>query len=181
MIPRFDGLSPYVDYPFQYSLHILDKPGGRLRHTEYLHQDNSNPMPALIEKMKKDFDNWNSIKKDLTEKKSPFFSEGEIWISHVGINIGDEEDGKGADFLRPFLIIKKWNNSIFWAIPLSTKIHKTGVFYYPFQFSKRKSIAMLSQIKLSDAKRLKRKIGNISSEDFRNISVRMQSFFNTGN
>lgn len=131
--------------------------------------------------MKKDFDKWNILKKEISKRESPFFSEKEIWISHVGINVGDEEDGKGREFLRHFLIIKKWNNSMFWAIPLSTKTHKKGIFYYPFKFSKRSSIAMLSQIKLSDGKRLKRKIGIISKEDFNNISFRMQSFFNTGN
>ena len=112
----------------------------------------------------KNFERWNILKQELSEKNSPFFSEGEIWISHVGINIGDEEDGKGRESLRPFLVIKKWNNSICWVIPLSTKTHKKGVFYYPFQFSKRKSIAMLSQIRLCDAKRFKRKIGIISKE-----------------
>lgn len=129
----------------------------------------------------KNFDKWNALKKELSERKSPFFKEREIWVAHVGINVGDEEDGKGGELLRPFLVLKKWNNSIFWAIPLSTKTHKKGVFYYPFKFSKRESIAMLSQIKLSDAKRLKRKIGEISEEDFINISQRMQSFFNAGN
>lgn len=40
---------------------------------------------------------------------------------------------------------------------------------------------MLSQIKLSDAKRLKRKIREISPEDFQNILLRMQAFFDIGN
>jgi hypothetical protein len=52
VIPVFDGLSPYKDYPFQYSLHILESPDGEVRHTEYLHQDDSNPMPALLANLK---------------------------------------------------------------------------------------------------------------------------------
>lgn len=42
LVPYFDGLSPYQNLPFQYSLHILDSPDADLRHAEYLHKENSN-------------------------------------------------------------------------------------------------------------------------------------------
>lgn len=61
VIPDFDGLSPYKDYPFQYSLHIIDSPGAEARHTEYLHQENSNPMPALLEKLKQDIGDAGTV------------------------------------------------------------------------------------------------------------------------
>ncbi|MBW6442008.1 DUF2779 domain-containing protein [Patescibacteria group bacterium] len=61
VIPLFDGMKPYQHYPFQYSLHILDTPDGEIRHEEYLHIENSNPMPKLIEKMKKDFSDKGTI------------------------------------------------------------------------------------------------------------------------
>lgn len=54
VVPVFDGLTPYQQLPFQYSLHILDKPGGELRHTEYLHTENSYPVVPLLSQMKKD-------------------------------------------------------------------------------------------------------------------------------
>lgn len=54
VIPQFDGGSPYADYPFQYSLHVLQSPGAELKHLEYLHSENSNPMPGLIAQLKKD-------------------------------------------------------------------------------------------------------------------------------
>ena len=31
---------------------MLDEPGGNLRHLEYLHQNQSNPAPELLEKLK---------------------------------------------------------------------------------------------------------------------------------
>ncbi|MDO8590000.1 MAG: DUF2779 domain-containing protein [bacterium] len=55
VIPAFDGYRPYQQVPFQYSLHILDKPGGELRQKEYLHTDNSDPVPALLEHLQNDF------------------------------------------------------------------------------------------------------------------------------
>ena len=47
IVPYFDGLQPYQQVPFQYSLHILDAPGAELRHVEYLHRDHSNPAKQL--------------------------------------------------------------------------------------------------------------------------------------
>jgi len=54
VIPFFDGCRPYQDYPFQYSLHILDSPDAELRHVEYIHGENSNSMPGLINQLKQD-------------------------------------------------------------------------------------------------------------------------------
>lgn len=48
VIPRFDGMRPYQQLPFQYSLHVITSPGATLMHVEFLHTENSNPSPALI-------------------------------------------------------------------------------------------------------------------------------------
>ena len=48
-IPLFDGTSPYQAVPFQFSLHIQDKPGGELRHLEFLSDDGHDPRPDFIE------------------------------------------------------------------------------------------------------------------------------------
>ena len=61
VIPYFNGCKPYGDYPFQYSLHILDSPEAKLKHVEYLHQKNSNPVPQLIEKLKTDMGELGTI------------------------------------------------------------------------------------------------------------------------
>lgn len=61
VIPMFDGMGPYKDYPFQYSLHILNSPGANLQHKEYLHKENSNPVPNLIKKMKEDFGDKGTV------------------------------------------------------------------------------------------------------------------------
>jgi len=61
VVPYFDGMSPYAQYPFQYSLHILDKPGGELRHFEYLHSDNSNPAESLTKTLQSQIGNSGSV------------------------------------------------------------------------------------------------------------------------
>jgi len=61
VIPQFDGCSPYKDYPFQYSLHIMESPNSELKHLEYLHNENSNPMPKLLEQLKKDIGDSGTV------------------------------------------------------------------------------------------------------------------------
>ena len=53
-IPQFDGIKPFQQMCFQYSLHTIDAPGDDLRHSgEYLaRQDESNPPLALAEHLK---------------------------------------------------------------------------------------------------------------------------------
>lgn len=47
IVPAFDGLKPYQQVPFQYSLHIIDSPEADLRHEEYLHREATNPCEQL--------------------------------------------------------------------------------------------------------------------------------------
>ncbi|MDA3950803.1 MAG: DUF2779 domain-containing protein [Spirochaeta sp.] len=49
-IPRHDGLRPYDQFPFQYSLHILHQ-DGTLEHTEYLHPNTTDPRRPLMESL----------------------------------------------------------------------------------------------------------------------------------
>ena len=73
--------------------------------------------------MDKNFDDWNLVKKNLDKNdSSPTFQKREIWWCSIGLNIGHEENGKNKDYSRPVLIIRKFNNHIFWGIPLTTQI-----------------------------------------------------------
>ncbi|KKK53797.1 hypothetical protein LCGC14_3091160, partial [marine sediment metagenome] len=46
---------------FQYSLHSIEKPGGEFKHVEYLHRDGSNPVPNLLNRLKKDIGPIGSV------------------------------------------------------------------------------------------------------------------------
>jgi len=117
--------------------------------------------------MKKDFQEWHNKKTKVDEvSHRPFFHEREIWWCILGINVGFEQDGGGEDFLRPVIIFRKFNNDIFWAIPL-THTKKDTKYYFSFKFiDSNNSVAILSQIRLVDARRLSHRFGEISSEDF---------------
>ncbi|MBP9827039.1 DUF2779 domain-containing protein, partial [Candidatus Saccharibacteria bacterium] len=54
LVPPFEGMRPYQQLPFQYSLHILESPNGELIHREYLHTKKTNPAPELAASLRDD-------------------------------------------------------------------------------------------------------------------------------
>ncbi len=124
--------------------------------------------------MKKDFQNWHDQKSKLHEDKvRAFFHEREIWFTSIGANIGFEQDGRGDDYLRPVIVIKKFNNEVMWCIPL-TRNQKKGRYYHSFSFGTESSTAILSQIRLLDSKRLQYKIGDLIEDDFHLIKEKLR-------
>ena len=53
-IPPFDGMKPYQQICFQYSLHIIEHEGGPLLHKEHLGISGADPRRALAEQLCKD-------------------------------------------------------------------------------------------------------------------------------
>ena len=53
-VPEYDGLSPYSQIPFQYSLHI-EQEDGTLEHREFLAKEGADPRRAIAESLCKDF------------------------------------------------------------------------------------------------------------------------------
>ncbi|MBU0766569.1 type II toxin-antitoxin system PemK/MazF family toxin [Patescibacteria group bacterium] len=120
------------------------------------------------------FDFWNTLKQQLHDKtKERHFKEREIFYTHLGHNIGFEENGKGDKFLRPVIVLRKFNKQVLWAVPLGTT-KKKGKYYFTFSFiENRTSTAILSQLRLIDSKRLMNKIGMISNKDFKTLKERI--------
>ena len=53
-IPLFDGVRPYMQIPFQYSLHYIDEENGKLEHKEFLAEAGVDPRRLLAESLVKD-------------------------------------------------------------------------------------------------------------------------------
>ncbi len=128
--------------------------------------------------MQKDFEGWHKQKVVAHEhKKRPLFREADVWFTQLGENIGYEQDGRGEDFLRPAVVIKKFNSSVLWVIPL-TKTQKTGKYYFSFSFMDNVvSVAILSQLRLIDAKRLQYRIGSMGDGDFSELTKKLKEIF----
>jgi mRNA interferase MazF len=127
----------------------------------------------------KDFDSWNELKKKINaEENIPdrFPKEGEVWMSSLGKNIGYEQNGSGSNFSRPIMIVKKFNNHMFWIVPLSTK-QKNYDFYFNYtDINYQKVSAILAQMKLLSVKRFKRKLYDTPSELFDEVRQKIKSF-----
>jgi mRNA interferase MazF len=79
------------------------------------------------------FDDWNIKKKNLQFLDNSYghelyFKVGDVWWCSVGLNIGKESFGKGADFRRPVLIIKKLSAELYIVLSLTTK-YKVGTWF----------------------------------------------------
>jgi mRNA interferase MazF len=127
----------------------------------------------------KDFNRWNELKKKIDSNNDlldNFPKEGEVWISSVGLNIGYEQNGSENNFSRPVLIVKKFNNHMFWAVPLSTK-QKDFDFYFNYTDPNNQKVsAILAQMKLVSVKRLKRDVYIIPNELFDQIKKKIKAF-----
>lgn len=123
--------------------------------------------------MHKNFDGWNQQKKAL-QKGFEFLSihEREIWWCSLGLNLGDEEDGKNFFFERPVLVLKKFNNRIAWILPLTSK-PKSGNYYHALFYDGNVSTVILSQIRLVSVKRFRRFIRKISLDQFAEIQGKL--------
>ncbi len=98
------------------------------------------------------YDRWN-LEKQKLEQTSPNylpFHEREIWWCSLGVNLGDEQDGKNDFFERPILVLKKFNIS-----------------------GDTVSCVILSQLRLISVKRFRRFIRKISPLQFREIKQKL--------
>ena len=113
----------------------------------------------------KDFINWHKLKSN--------FQIRDVLFCSIGENVGFEQDGRGEEFLRPVVVVKKFNKEVFLGVPL-THTDKKGKYYFSFNLNKETSVAILSQIRLFDAKRIKYKIGMMSGQDFNSLKEKIR-------
>ena len=127
-----------------------------------------------------EFNEWNKVKIRVSNvKKVRLFKERDIFYINMGKNIGHEQNGKGHNFVRPIVIVKKISNEMLLAIPLSTQI-KEGSWFFRFDFIKKdtisENIAILPQIRMYSTKRLLNKIGVMKKDDFIRLKKELVDF-----
>ncbi len=125
--------------------------------------------------VQKDFEGWHTRKSSIhSSGVRPNFHAREVWFISMGVNIGFEQDGKGSDYLRPVLVVRKFDKETFWGVALTSR-SKSGVHYFTFSHrgGGRLSTANLSQLKLIDSKRLRYQVGAISEDNFIELKKRL--------
>ena len=119
--------------------------------------------------MNKDYRKWHQVKTQIERQSQMRGCQiREIWWCALGENVGVEIDGKNHLFQRPVLIIRKFNQYMFLAVPLSTQL-KTRDWYFRFKYKETFQTALLSQIRLVSSKRLIRKVGRLDKKTFKMI------------
>jgi mRNA interferase MazF len=127
----------------------------------------------------KNFTNWFTLKPKLdgNNHKPPLVNIGDIWWCHMGENIGTEISGKSGSFTRPCIILIKFSQYTFFVIPCSSK-NKEGSWYVSFWHNSKAMIAVLSQARSVDYRRLQNKMGRLDDADMNNIKTKMKKLYN---
>lgn len=123
------------------------------------------------------FSQWTKlkIKLHISKQSGVYFRDKEIWWASLGVNIGFEQDGKHENFERPILVLKKFNQYVLWALPLTSK-NKVGKYYHQFQYKGKKFTVILSQLRLISSKRLLRRIGIFPTKELNQVKSLIKSF-----
>ena len=128
--------------------------------------------------MFKRFLEWILLKEKLQTNNSqpPLVDERDIWWIAVGVNVGFEEDGKNLNFVRPVLVVKKFNRELFLGIPMSTKL-KDNKYYIPVSVRSKSVSVMISQIRVFSTKRMWNKLAELDTGDFNKVLEEISKFF----
>ena len=115
-----------------------------------------------------DFNRWNKIKKNIAIKnRYPHCCKGEVWWCSIGKNIGVEQGCRKDSFSRPVLVMRVFNQDMFWGIPITStdddgKKENSRFYYKINNVDRLKGFCALSQLRLFDNKRLSRKIAKLN-------------------
>jgi hypothetical protein len=89
-IPIHDGTSPYQNIPFQFSLHLLTKPGAMLEHYSYLAEGKDDPRLGFLYELKKSIGPKGSIlvyyeafEKGRLKELAKAFPEYKEWVDGI--------------------------------------------------------------------------------------------------
>ena len=100
-IPLFDYSSPYSKIPFQCSLHIQEKPNGKVKHIEFLHKEKSDPRRKLAEFLIENLRDTGSI----VVYNQSFEKERNEELAKLFLDLSDDlykKNDRVVDLLKPF-------------------------------------------------------------------------------
>lgn len=125
----------------------------------------------------KDFDTWNKKKREIEGRdKAPHFHQREVWWCSLGVNIGQEQDGKGNLYERPVLILFKFSKFAALIVPMSSKV-KSGIYYFKYKQHDSWFVFILSQVRFVSSKRLNKLLYKVSGKDFLEIIQAITAMF----
>lgn len=118
----------------------------------------------------KDFNHWNKKKIQIdgfVEFQHP--KEREVWWCSIGVNIGSEVYGKGADYTRPVLVINAEGSESFIGIPLTSNIKSRKYACIIKTDDGVLHTALIYQIRSFDKRRLTERKYILSKEEYSKV------------
>ena len=95
-VPKFQGLRPYQQFPFQYSCHTWQS-DGTVTHHEYLHTDTTDPRLPLIKSLLDDISDTGSVvvysasfERNVLESLADFFPEYAVHLRSIQARLWDQ-------------------------------------------------------------------------------------------
>ncbi|MFA4975241.1 MAG: type II toxin-antitoxin system PemK/MazF family toxin [Candidatus Paceibacterota bacterium] len=146
-------------------------------------------MDEEFKKILAEFVKWVKVKVriHIADNLNLSYKQRDIWWANVGLNVGSEQNGKDEEFQRPVLVLRKFGQHIFWAIPLTSQ-KKDNKYHIEIKYKEyyenivgelisedKEGRIILNQLKTMSSKRLIRKIGVMSEEDFNVIREKIKN------
>ena len=134
----------------------------------------------MEEEFRKKYNEWNIKKQNIHFKEvkidepEMYFKAGDIWWCSLGLNVGSESFGKGENFRRPVLIIKKLSADLCIALPLTSQ-EKIGTWFIDITFHGEKKWVMLYQIRTLNKKRFYLKISELDDADISKVKEKLET------
>jgi mRNA interferase MazF len=104
---------------------------------------------------------WSACRSSTSKLPSSRNTTG--WV-HLGVNVGYEIDGKQREFSRPVVVLRKYNQYSFLALPLTTNEKPSKWRVGIGAVTGREAFAVLSQLRNIDSRRLIEKKGHVGAE-----------------
>jgi CRISPR/Cas system-associated exonuclease Cas4 (RecB family) len=108
-IPLYDGLSPWQNIPFQFSLHVIEKPGEKAKHYSFIAEGSGDPRKTFLDELMKVLGTKGSIviynksfEIGILNKLAENFPAYRKWVDSIVERI--------VDLLEPFRNFYYYNN-----------------------------------------------------------------------
>jgi len=117
----------------------------------------------------KDFDTWNTIKKDVDAGKGKLYKQRDIWWCSLGVNVGFEQDGTGKSYERPVVVLRGFSKAVCLVVPLTTSTKENKYHLALGEIDGKSAAAITSQVRLVDTRRFIDKVGMLEKEKFQEL------------
>lgn len=138
--------------------------------------------PSMSERIIEQFQrflNWTGKKAGIHfSDRTVYFDEREIWWASLGENVGMEANGKNYLFERPVIVLRKFSKDMLLAVPCTTKL-RNGTWYFRYSLEGKEYCAVMQQVRAISGRRLIRKAGQLSPQDFSALQNAVTSLIKT--